>query len=183
MKDSNGVFDIFGSVMGQLEMYISRDGHAINKQKLSPYFNCNYNNYKYMDKNELFLSLLNNIKLFEEKYFQFIDKYRKFEFPQDFQKNEAVQCLHYFSQSTEEGKIKKIISTILEILIKGKKPSFLSEFIEKEKKLSAPNRNYIQNLMYKEPLKLKEEKNYKNYYLNPIEKKSYGFEYSEDDFL
>ena len=137
--DGNIVFRIFVSIISLLD-YISFRYSKYFRNKIYKPLLCEfykYNEYKIYytkDESELFQSFENGIKLFEDKYFEYIEKYNNNNFfPKYFTKERAIMLMERI-KIREEKRINRIISMILEIIIKGKRPKYnLYEFINTKK--------------------------------------------------
>ena len=138
-KEEVGVFDILNSVLDQLECLVSKlNGSPTNISVAQKYF--------LMPIDKLLHSLVNDIKLFEEKYFEYIEKYQKIQFPETLSKESVINRLQYFRCMVE--KEIKIIPTYILDIIQGKKPYYdWSELVgpinlPSPKKLSSYYPNY-----------------------------------------
>lgn len=114
-KEEVVVFDILNSVLDKLECFVSKlTGTTKNIFVAQKYF--------LMSKDKLLHSLVNDIKLFEEKYFEYIGKYVKIQFPETLSKESVINRLQSF-RYMDEKEIKIITTYILDI-IQGKKPYY-----------------------------------------------------------
>lgn len=142
LKQKKEIWEIFNSIMCQLDHIYSRFGNFT--QEIWPIsYDDNIYNQKSISK--LLQSLVNDIKLFEDKYFEFIMKYNIDFFPHNFRKNEAINILEGIRRFNNKKEIKIIVSMILEI-IHGKKPIYnLSELINIKEQ-----NNYIPDILMKD---------------------------------
>ena len=135
-RDRDDAFEIFISIMCLLDYISIRFDHYTQKKSPLLYEFYDYKIYSTKTVSELFQSLINDIKLFEDKYFEFIMKYGNDFFPGYFPRERAIDILKRIKimNKTNEKKINIIISIILEI-IHGKKPYYynLPELINIEK--------------------------------------------------
>ena len=85
-------------------------------------YDYDYKKYSGKTKSELFKALANDIKLFEDKYFGFIEKYGNDFFLEYFREKQIFSILKQFTKGNETN-INEIISMILKI-IHGEKPHY-----------------------------------------------------------
>ena len=85
-------------------------------------YDYDYKKYSGKIKSELFQVLANDIKLFEDKYFGFIEKYGNDFFLEYFREKQIFSILKQFTKGNETN-INEIISMILKI-IHGEKPHY-----------------------------------------------------------
>ena len=182
MIDYNCLFDIFHSVLFQLEEYVCRYGKYVEPEKKFYKRNNDDKIYRFKSKDELFYSLVNDVKLFEDKYIELLEKYGYIQFPKHFSKEVTFQHLSYFSEIIKEVEIKVIISRIKEI-IQGQKPRpnpFFDEILSKNhKKGEDPNflktqilSNYIfEN--YKKKYRNENNSKVQNHFSNFVDKEEF----------
>ena len=111
-KDKDNILEIFKSIMWLLD-YIQEAGLI---------YDYDYKKYSGKIKSELFQVLVNDIKLFEDKYFGFIEKYGNDFFLEYFREKQIFSILKQFTKGNETN-INEIISMILKI-IHGEKPHY-----------------------------------------------------------
>ena len=80
LKEKEKIYNIFSSIFSQFEAYSLKYENVKNKNLFSLCYKLDQN----ISKSDFFLILEDNINSFKKKYIEFIDKYGKFDFPNNF---------------------------------------------------------------------------------------------------
>ena len=114
LEDSEKVLNILRSIISQIEVYSFRYENVKAKNSSITIANCKL--YQNLSKSKFFAILEDNINSFEKEFIEFIKKYYKFDFSEDFSNERTLRNLYFFSKILKDMKIKKMISRIINII-------------------------------------------------------------------